>query len=239
MLLYGPPGCGKSFIAEKFGEEAGFNFKLIDSGEVSSSYVRGGVLKIEKLFNEAQKNAPSILCFDEADAIMRKRTGSENNQHTESEVNEYLKQINNCSERGIFVIAMTNFPDIIDRALIRSGRLEQHIYVPEPDFEAREKLFQKFMSNRFADSEINFSKLSELTKNYSSSDIGFIVNDAAHEAAIKEVPISTEILIESTRSKKSSLNEDDLKKYRRQKEKFEGENEKGPSTGPERIGFKK
>ena len=243
MLLYGPPGCGKSFIAEKFGEEAGFNFKLIDSGEVSSSYVRGGVLKIEKLFNEAQKNAPSILCFDEADAIMRKRTGSENNQHTESEVNEYLKQINNCSDRGIFVIAMTNFPDIIDRALIRSGRLEHHIYVPEPDFEAREKLFQKFMSNRFADSEINFSKLSELTKNYSSSDIGFIVNDAAHKAAIKEVPISTEILIESTRSKKSSLNEDDLKKYRRQKEKFEGENEEGPGTGPiisqGPIGFKK
>ena len=175
-LLYGPPGCGKTFIAKKFCEEAGLNFKLIKPSDVSSSYVRGGVEKIRKLFDEAEINAPSIICFDEADAIMPDRELTQS-QHTKAEVNEYLTQMDKSSERGIFVIVLSNIPHIIDEAIVRSGRCDIHVYIPEPDKIARKSLFELFLKNRYTDSNIDIDKLSSLTENYTASDIELVVNN--------------------------------------------------------------
>ena len=102
MLLYGPPGCGKTFISEKFCEEAAFNFLLVKPSDLSSIYVSGGEEKIGQLFAEAEKNSPSVICFDEVDAIMPKR-GDDINQSISARVNEFLTQINKCSDRGILL----------------------------------------------------------------------------------------------------------------------------------------
>ena len=236
MLLFGPPGCGKTFISEKFCEEAGFNFFLIKPSDLSSIYVSGGEEKIGSLFNEAEKNAPTVICFDEVDAIMPKRKDN-SHQATSSRVNEFLAQINKCSERGIFVIATTNKPDLIDDAILRTGRLEIQLYVGPPDFEARKSMFKIFLNKRFSEIGIDFKKLAELTENLVSSDIDFIVNKSAHAAAIADTRISFEIIEEVIKNFKPSVPKSVIDSYEIARKKFEND---GNETQQSRrmIGFK-
>lgn len=146
MLLYGPPGCGKTFFAEKFAEEAGFNFTMVKASDIASTYVHGTQEKIAALFASAQKMQPSILCFDEFDAVVPERTDMM--QQTSGEVNEFLSQMNNCGHRGIFVIATSNRPDKIDPAILRTGRIDKLIYIPMPDEEARFEMFKLHLKDR-------------------------------------------------------------------------------------------
>ncbi len=236
MLLYGPPGCGKTFISEKFCEEAGFNFYLIKPSDLSSIYVSGGEEKIGGLFSEAEKNSPSVICFDEVDALMPKRNESMN-QSISSKVNEFLAQINKCSERGIFVIATTNKPNLIDEAILRTGRLEIQVYIGPPDFEARKSMFKILLSNRFVDIGIDYDKLAQLTENYVSSDLDFISNKAAHSAAIQDTRITTEIVEDIIKSFKPSISKKVIDSYENSHQKFSEEETKDKHEP--RIGFKK
>ena len=236
MLLYGPPGCGKSYISEKFCEEAGFNFILIKPSDISSIYVSGGEEKIGQLFTEAENNSPSVICFDEVDAIMPKRSEGIN-QSVSSRVNEFLAQINKCSERGIFIIATTNKPDLIDDAMLRSGRLELQFYIPPPDDKAREELFKLHLKNRYCEIDINYSELSIKTKNYVASDIEFIVNKAAHKSAMLDVRISNDILIEVLKSFKPTVNKSVIDNYEKDYKSF-NDIDKEDDTRPT-IGFKR
>ena len=238
MLLYGPPGCGKTFISEKFCEEAGFNFFLVKTSDVTSTYKSGGEQKIGQLFKDAAANAPTVICFDEVDGIMPKRQGGEFHQYKNSEVNEYLTQINKCSERGIFVIATTNKPDMIDTAILRTGRLEVHVYVPPPGNIARQKIFELYLKNRYSDDNIDYDKLASMTDNYVASDIEFIINSASHIAAIKEIPISMDIIINVIKEFKPSLNEEKLKEYEVARKTFEN-NDKGDNNSRPKIGFRR
>lgn len=147
MLLYGPPGCGKSFIAEKFAEEAGYNYMFVKSSDLASIYVHGSQEKIGKLFDDARKNAPAIINFDEFEALVPDRS-KVNNASESGEVNEFLSQMNNCGKDRVFVIASSNRPDLIDPAVRRKGRLDQIIYIPVPDKEARKEIFKIHMSGR-------------------------------------------------------------------------------------------
>ena len=238
MLLYGPPGCGKTFISEKFCEEAGFNFFLVKTSDVTSTYKSGGEQKIGQLFKDAAANAPTVICFDEVDGIMPKRQGGEFHQYKNSEVNEYLTQINKCSERGIFVIATTNKPDMIDTAILRTGRLEVHVYVPPPGNIARQKIFELYLKNRYSDDNIDYDKLASMTDNYVASDIEFIINSASHIAAIKEIPISMDIILNVIKEFKPSLNEEKLKEYEVARKTFEN-NDKGDNNSRPKIGFRR
>lgn len=236
MLLYGPPGCGKTFISEKFCEEAGSNFFLIKPSDLSSIYISGGEEKIGNLFKEAEKNNPSVICFDEVDAVMPKRTeGSQ--QSISSRVNEFLSQINKCSERGIFIIATTNKPELIDDAILRTGRLEIQLYVGPPDFEARKSMFKIFLKKRHAEIGIDFDKLSNLTENMVSSDIDFIVNKAAHTAAIGDCRTSFKIIKEVIDNFKPSVSKRMIDSYKKAHEKFEN-NDINTEETRTRIGFK-
>lgn len=136
MLLYGPPGCGKSFIAEKFAEEAGYNYIFVKSSDLASIYMHGSQEKIGRLFDEARKSAPTIINFDEFEALVPNRSKINNSSRPE-EVNEFLSQMNNCGKDRIFIIASSNRPDLIDPAIRRKGRLDQIVYIPVPDKEAR------------------------------------------------------------------------------------------------------
>ena len=236
MLLYGPPGCGKTFVAEKFCEEAGFNFFIIKPSDLSSIYVSGGEEKIGQLFSEAASNAPTVICFDEVDAIMPKRS-DDSHQSISARVNEFLTQINKCADRGIFVIATTNKPSLIDEAMLRTGRLEIKVYVPPPDDKAREELFELYLRNRHCEVGLDFKKLASLTPHIVASDVEFIVNKASLNSAIEEVRISMKILIDVIQNFKPSINQMTIDLYEKEHQLFSNSDMKKPEKPT--IGFKR
>ena len=220
MLLYGPPGCGKSFIAEKFAEEAGWNYKLIRSSDLSSTYVHGSQKKIGQLFEEARKNAPMILNFDEFDALVPDR-GRSGSAYMSGEVNEFLSQMNSCGKDRVFVIASSNRPDLIDPAVRRKGRLDQLIYIPVPDAAAREGMFRVQMKGRPQEDGIDFGHLASLTENYVAADIAWIVNDAAEKAFEERADITEKMLEDAIGRTRPSVGPDDIRYYEGLREKIE------------------
>ena len=220
MLLYGPPGCGKSFIAEKFAEEAGWNYRLIKSSDLASTYIHGSQEKIGKLFDEARKNAPVILNFDEFDALVPDR-GSTQGAWVSGEVNEFLSQMNNCGKDRVFVIASSNRPDLIDPEVRRKGRIDQMIYIPVPDAAAREDMFRVQMKGRPQEDGIDFRHLASLTGNYVASDISYIVNDAAEKAFKERADITERMLEDAIGRTRPSVGPDDIRYYENLREKIE------------------
>ncbi len=234
MLLYGPPGCGKSFIAEKFAEEAGYNYMFVKSSDLASIYVHGSQEKIGKLFDDARKNAPAIINFDEFEALVPDRS-KVNNASESGEVNEFLSQMNNCGKDRVFVIASSNRPDLIDPAVRRKGRLDQIIYIPVPDKEARKEIFKIHMSGRPAKKNIDYIKLAGMTENYVASDIAYIVNDAAVRAFEDDVEISQDLLEEVIKENTPSISAKDLQFYENIRKQLEN-NQNIETRRP--IGFK-
>ena len=204
MLLYGPPGCGKTFFAQKFAEESGFNYLLVNGSDLGSIYVHGTQGKIAELFKKAEESAPTVICFDEFDAFVPNR-GSQDASHKADEVNEFLSQLNNCAQRGIFVIGTTNRMELIDPAVLRKGRLDLHVEVPAPDKETRKKMFQIHLKDRPLEDNLNLDHLAALTEGYASSDIAFLVNEAAMVAALSDELISEKFLEDAIHNNPSSL----------------------------------
>lgn len=238
MLLYGPPGCGKTFVAEKFAEETGFNFILVKSSDLSSSYHHGTQEKIAQLFKQAEQKAPIVICFDEFDALVPDRSIPAN-QYSATEVNEFLSQLNNCSKRGIFVVGTTNRPDKIDPAVLRTGRIDKQVYVPLPDKEARKEIFLIHLKGRPYDEQlIDAEKLSELSDGFIASDIAYVVNDAAMIAAFTDQPITQALLEETIRNTHPSLRKDTLKVFDEIRQKMEGVERSNLNERP-KIGFRK
>ena len=223
MLLYGPPGCGKTFIAEKFAEETGFNFMLVKSSDIGSSLVHGTEAKIKKLFDKAAKNNPIVLCFDEFDALVPNR-GAHGSEYVASEVNEFLAQMNNCAKKGIFIIATSNRPDKIDPAILRTGRIDKQVYVPLPDLEARKEMFKMYLAKRPTTEDVNVDEYAKMTDGYIASDIAFIVNDAAMTAAFTHKPISHDLMCTSISNIKPSLQKEVLEEYKQIEGKMNGIN---------------
>ena len=219
MLFYGPPGCGKSFFAEKFAEETGFNFMLVKASDLGSIYVHGSQGKIADLFKKAEESKPTIICFDEFDAFVPNRS-NKGAEHQAGEVNEFLSQLNNCAQRGIFVIATSNRPDMIDPAVLRTGRIDKLVYVPMPDQDARKEMFKLHLNGRPC-SEIDAERLAELTDGYIASDIAYIVNDAAMGAAFSDKPISQELLEATINSIHPSISKEVVNSYENLRQKME------------------
>ena len=220
MLLYGPPGCGKSFFAEKFAEETGFNFILVKASDLGSIYIHGSQGKIADLFKKAEENAPSVLCFDEFDAFVPSRSGDLGSNQA-GEVNEFLTQLNNCAKRGIFVIATSNRPDKVDPAVLRTGRIDKQVYVPMPDETARKLMFELYLKDRPCD-EIDSDALAKKADGYVASDIAYVVNEAATIAAFNHENITQELLIKTIEGIKPSISKDLLKEYENMRESMEG-----------------
>ena len=235
MLLYGPPGCGKTFVAEKFAEETGFNFILVKSSDLASSFLHGSQEKIAQLFKQAEEKAPIVICFDEFDALVPDRS-TPAAHYTSGEVNEFLSQLNNCSRRGIFVVCTTNRPDKIDPAVLRTGRIDKQVYVPLPDKEARKEMFLLHLQGRPYDADvIDVEKLSEMSDGFIASDIAYVVNDAAMVAAFTDQEITEELLETSVKNTHPSLRADTLEIYDEIKRKME--NTERSNLTRRRIGF--
>ena len=194
MLLYGPAGCGKTFFAQKFAEETGFSFKLIVPSDIGGMIIHETQKKVAELFEEAQREAPCIICFDEIDAMVPRRTSTPGLEYQNTEVNEFLAQMNNCGEKGIFIIGTTNNKDLIDPAALRTGRLDYHVEIPKPDRIQRVELFRVCLQNRPMESDVDFESLAMSTDGFTASDVAFLVNKAALAAAKADLLISTYIV---------------------------------------------
>jgi transitional endoplasmic reticulum ATPase len=238
-LLYGPPGCGKTFIAESFAEEVQHNFVQIKPSDLASIYVHGSQEKIGQLFTDARKNAPTIIFIDELDAVMPSRESDLSHSYS-AEVNEFLAQMTNCSEDGIFIIGATNRPEKIDQAIMRTGRLDKHIYLSPPDKKAREQMFVLHLKKRAnkLDLGIDYELLSRKTENYVSSDIEFICNEAARQALQLNARISMEILEGVISKTKPSVSMQELKKYESIKRKIQEHDAEENVARRSIIGFK-
>jgi len=212
MLLYGPPGCGKTFIAQKFAEEINYNYVELKPSDLASIYVHGTQEKIAKLFNDAKEKAPTIIFIDEVDAILPNREGNLSQSYA-SEVNEFLAQMTECHQHGIFIIAATNRPEKIDPAILRTGRMDKVIYLAPPDLTARKEMFKLHLQDRPTEKDIDIDKLSELTNLYVASDIKFLVNEASRNALKERTRIKHEHLEAAIKTNPPSISEKQLKKY--------------------------
>ena len=233
MLFYGPPGCGKTYVAEKFAQESRLNFVMIKASDLGSIYIHGTQGKIKELFDEAAAKAPTVLCFDELDGMVPDRS-KVTSEGAAGEVNEFLSQLNNCSDRGIFVIGTTNRPNMIDPAVLRSGRMDHLIYIPMPDAEARKELFRIHLLGRPQAEDIDLDDLAGLTEGYVASDIELIVNKTALVAAKKDVPLSQELLKERIPMIRKSVSESDRETYETVRQQMES---KPKREERRRIGF--
>lgn len=223
ILFYGPHGCGKSYFAEKLAEEVGCNFIAAHCSDVASPYIHGGQEKIAALFEAAHKNTPTIVFLDEIEVMLRDRN-LQDNASMAGEVNEFLVQLNNCGKDGIMVIGATNEPNLIDRAALRSGRLEYKYYIPLPDDEMRKEMFQIHLREKDIDPGVDCEKLSKLTDGYTSSDIQLIVEKAGRIGfKNKEDILTMATFEEAIKQTKSSVSKEDREKYELLRAKFEGE----------------
>jgi transitional endoplasmic reticulum ATPase len=236
MLLYGPPGCGKTFFAEKMAEEIGFNFYQIKPSDIQSKWVNASQENIKNLFDEARKNAPSIIFIDELDALVPNRDNSSVNHMNTSAVNEFLAQMNNSGDDGVFIIGATNRPNSIDPAILRAGRLDKHIYLPPPDFEARELMFKLYLEKRPTDIGLDYAEFAKATENYVSSDIKFLCDEASRMALHLKSRITKEIILGTIKSNKPSISLSELNSYIEIRAKMEGQQTK--TNQQQRIGFK-
>jgi transitional endoplasmic reticulum ATPase len=236
MLLYGPPGCGKTFFAEKMAEEIGFNFYQIKPSDIQSKFVNASQENIKNLFDEAKQNAPSIIFIDELDALVPNRDTSNISHMNTSAVNEFLAQMNNCGDDGIFIVGATNRPNAIDPAILRSGRLDKHIYLPPPDFEARKLMFELYLKKRPTEIGLNYDELAKATENYVSSDIKFLCDEASRKALKDNLRITKLIVLETVKNNKPSVSLQELNSYLAIKAKMEGENNN--NNDRPRIGFR-
>lgn len=232
MLLYGPPGCGKTFFAKHFAEEVGFNFLCITPASLKSKYVNATQENIAKMFREAEENAPTIIFIDEINELVPNR---ESNVHemSRSAVNEMLAQMDRTGEKGIFIIGATNYPHTIDPAILRAGRLDKKYYVGAPDREARKALFELYLKNRPYDFGLDYDELAELTANYVSADIQLIVNDASRAALKQHSKITMNLLHTAISETHPSLSLDELERYLDIKAQMDGE-----KPNKRRVGFK-
>ncbi|NIO44177.1 MAG: CDC48 family AAA ATPase [Candidatus Aenigmarchaeota archaeon] len=193
ILLYGPPGCGKTYIAKALANETGVNFIAVKGPELLSKWVGESEQHVRDVFRRAKQVAPSIVLFDEIDAMAPKRGLSLGTRVTEQVVSQLLTEMSGISElEGVVVVATTNRPDMLDSALLRPGRFDRLIYVPAPDEEARLQIFKVHTKNMPLKT-VDLKKLSKQTEGYSGADIEALSREAAMFALREAVKNKKEV----------------------------------------------
>ncbi|MFX1411884.1 MAG: AAA family ATPase [Promethearchaeota archaeon] len=200
VLLHGPPGTGKTLIAKALAHEAEVNFISVKGPEFLSKWVGESAKAVRKTFHKARAASPCIIFFDEIDAIAVKRSKSSESRVNEQVVAQLLTEMDGLEVlRDVILIAATNRPDLLDPALLRSGRFGRHIEIPLPDKPSRIKIFEIHLRNRPINQDVNIGELALKLEGYTGADIQEICEEATllairrgiYEAGIKESDKST------------------------------------------------
>ncbi len=185
-LLIGPPGTGKTLIARAVAGEAGVPFFTISGSDFVEMFVGVGASRVRDMFEQAKKNAPCIIFIDEIDAVGRHRGAGlgGGNDEREQTLNQLLVEMDGFeSNEGIILIAATNRPDVLDPALLRPGRFDRQVVVPNPDVTGREKILRVHMRNIPLSADVDVKTLARGTPGFSGADLANLVNEAALTAA--------------------------------------------------------
>lgn len=188
-LLVGPPGTGKTLLARAVAGEAGVPFFSISGSDFVEMFVGVGASRVRDMFEQAKKNAPCIIFIDEIDAVGRHRGAGlgGGNDEREQTLNQLLVEMDGFeSNEGIILIAATNRPDVLDPALLRPGRFDRQVVVPNPDVSGREKILRVHMKDVPLAADVNVKTIARGTPGFSGADLANLVNEAALMAARKD-----------------------------------------------------
>jgi len=238
ILLFGPPGTGKTLLAKAVANESECNFIAVKGPELLSKWVGESEKGVREIFRKARQASPSIIFFDEVDALVPKRGSYMGSSHvTESVVSQILTELDGMEElKNVTVLAATNRPDMLDDALLRPGRIERHIYVPAPDAESRRKIFDVYLgeSGSILAKDVDVDELVKQTEGYVGADIEALVREAKMGAmrefiramadkteqeradAIKNVMITKAHFAEAMGKVRASLDDDAIERSERQ-----------------------
>ena len=184
VLLYGPPGTGKTLLARAVAGEAGVPFYSISGSDFVEMFVGVGASRVRDLFEQAKKNAPCIIFIDEIDAIGKSRDSRfGGNDEREQTLNQLQAEMDGFEgQEGIVVLAATNRPEVLDKALLRPGRFDRRIIVEKPDLIGREAILEVHAAKVKLDSDVNLRQVALATSGATGADLANMVNEAALEA---------------------------------------------------------
>jgi len=195
ILLHGPPGCGKTLLARVVATESEANFISVRGPEIFSKWVGESEKAIREIFRKARMAAPSIIFFDEFDALVPSRGLGGDSRVTERVISQLLTEIDGLvSLENVVVIAATNRPDIIDPAVLRPGRFDRRVYVPPPDFDARRKILGIKTEEMPLDDSVSLDSISKSMDGYSGADIDSLVREAGLNALRRDPEANTVIM---------------------------------------------
>ena len=204
VLLVGPPGTGKTLLARAIAGEANVPFFTISGSDFVEMFVGVGASRVRDMFEQAKKNAPCIVFIDEIDAVGRHRGAGlgGGNDEREQTLNQLLVEMDGFeSTEGVILIAATNRPDVLDPALLRPGRFDRHVVVPNPDLSGREKILRVHMRKVPLATDVEPRVLARGTPGFSGADLANLVNEAALLAARRGKRVVTMVELEDAKDK--------------------------------------
>jgi transitional endoplasmic reticulum ATPase len=217
ILLYGPPGCGKTLLVKAVANESGANFISVKGPELMSKWFGESEQRIRELFRRAKQVSPSIIFFDEIDALAPKR-GYGMHEATERIVSQLLTEMSGIEEmKGVVIIAATNRPDLVDPALFRPGRIDRYVLVPAPDEKARLEVFKVHTKNMPL-KDVDIKELAKRTEGFSGADIEALCREAGMNALrenIKTKEVKKKDFEEALKEMTPSLNKETEEYYRK------------------------